>query len=153
MATTSNYPAKVVSGGTCIGFTSTPKAWGYILRAKVYPVELVTADGPRLVYSAEADSLPIEELEPSVRVYTILRRNNCFTWGDVLEKAHYNDLRTMRNLGKKSLREVYNILSTLYPDKWEVESARLRDLGESSEDPVEDYTISEADLDDWGPEF
>lgn len=148
-----NYSASVISGGTHIGFTSVAKAWSYILRTKVYPVELVTADDTRLIYSASADSLPIEELEPSVRVYTILRRNDCLTWGDVLEKAHYNDLRTMRNLGKKSLREVYNILSTLYPDKWEVESARLRDLGESSEDPVEDFTISEADLDDWGPEF
>lgn len=148
-----NYSASVISGGTHIGFTSTAKAWGYILRTKVYPVELVTADDTRLIYSASADSLPIEELEPSVRVYTILHRNGCRTWGDVYQAALDNDLKTMRNLGKKSLREVYNILREVYPDRWQLENARLRDLDEPSEDPAEDFTITEADLDDWGPEF
>lgn len=158
MSNDKRFPATVISGGTSIGFGTTAKAWGYILRAKVYPIELVTSDGPRLIYSAEADSLPIEELEPSVRVYNILRRNGCFTWGDVYQAALYNDLRSMPNLGKKCIREVYNILSEVYPDKWQLENARLRDLDEPSENFTftEDYVIREDDDPDdweWGPEF
>ena len=111
---------------------------------------------PRLIYSAEADSLPIEELEPSIRVYNILRRNGCWTWGDVAHTALHNDLRSMPNLGKKCIREVYNLLCEIYPDKWTLEDARIRDLGEPSEGYTlsDDYVIREDDdLDDWGPEF
>lgn len=147
------YEHKVISGGTTIGFESAADAWGYILRTGIYPVQYNDGDCVRMVYHAEAASLPIEEAQPSVRCYNVLRRGGCLTWGDVRERAHYNDLKPMRNLGKRSLREVYSILSKLYPDDWQLENARLRDLNEPSEDPAEDFTITEADLDDWGPEF
>lgn len=49
---------------------------------------------------------PIEELDLSVRTYNCLRRVNIMTFFDIKERT-LSDLFHVKNLGKKSLMEVY----------------------------------------------
>lgn len=49
---------------------------------------------------------PIEELDLSVRSYNCLRRANVMTFFDIKDKT-LSDLIFVKNLGKKSLMEVY----------------------------------------------
>lgn len=49
--------------------------------------------------------MPIEELDLSVRAYNCLKRDNIYTLGDLTDKTE-NEMMKIRNLGKKSLKEV-----------------------------------------------
>ena len=56
--------------------------------------------------------MPIEELELSVRSYNCLKRANISTVEDLTNKTEA-DMMKVRNLGKKSLDEVFNKLHSL----------------------------------------
>lgn len=57
-------------------------------------------------------SITLEEMEFSVRTYSCLKRAGINTVEQLMEKS-YNDVLTIRNLGKKSFEEVTNKLAML----------------------------------------
>ncbi len=56
--------------------------------------------------------MPIEELDLSVRAYNCLKRDNIYTLGDLTEKTEV-EMMKIRNLGKKSLKEVVDKVKDL----------------------------------------
>lgn len=63
-------------------------------------------------YVEDIRNIAIEDLEFSCRVYTVLRRLNVHNVQD-LTKHSLNDLKKLRNLGRKSLDEVLDKLKSL----------------------------------------
>ena len=57
-------------------------------------------------FSKSACDASIEELILSVRSYNALRRANVSTLGDLIEKLNEGGLKSIRNLGVKSYREI-----------------------------------------------
>lgn len=57
-------------------------------------------------FSKSACDASIEELVLSVRSYNALRRANISTLGDLIEKLNEGGLKSIRNLGVKSYREI-----------------------------------------------
>lgn len=57
-------------------------------------------------FSKSACDASIEELALSVRSYNALRRANVSTLGDLIEKLNEGGLKSIRNLGVKSYREI-----------------------------------------------
>ena len=62
--------------------------------------------------AGESNEKPIEALELSVRSYNCLKRANIHTIGDLIAKSE-DEMMKVRNLGKKSLKEVKQKLSNL----------------------------------------
>ena len=71
---------------------------------------IFTAKAP--VKAGESNEKPIEALELSVRSYNCLKRANIETIGDLIAKTE-DEMMKVRNLGKKSLKEVKQKLSNL----------------------------------------
>ena len=61
---------------------------------------------------AALDSMTIEELDLSVRSFNCLKRANINTVGELINCTE-EDMMRVRNLGRKSLEEVINRLSSL----------------------------------------
>ena len=57
-------------------------------------------------FSKSACDSSIEELALSVRSYNALRRANVTTLGDLMERLNEGGLKSIRNLGDKSFREI-----------------------------------------------
>ena len=57
-------------------------------------------------FSKSACDASIEELVLSVRSYNALRRANVSTLGDLIERLNEGGLKSIRNLGVKSFREI-----------------------------------------------
>ena len=57
-------------------------------------------------FSKSACDASIEELVLSVRSYNALRRANISTLGDLIERLNEGGLKSIRNLGVKSYREI-----------------------------------------------
>lgn len=57
-------------------------------------------------FSKSACDASIEELALSVRSYNALRRANVSTLGDLIERLNEGGLKSIRNLGAKSFREI-----------------------------------------------
>lgn len=57
------------------------------------------------------DSMPIDELDLSVRAYNCLRRANIDTFKDLRERAEQGDMIRIRNLGRRSMQEVLDKLN------------------------------------------
>ena len=55
--------------------------------------------------------MPIEDLEMKVRIYHCLNGEGIITIGDLI-KTNKHQLRCIPNLGKKSIREIENILAS-----------------------------------------
>ena len=70
-----------------------------------------TAVGPEIVVGPQTDetskiaSMPIEELDLSVRPYNCLKRAGINTLGDLLQKTE-DEVVNVKNFGRKSLDEV-----------------------------------------------
>lgn len=73
------------------------------------PAQAVSADDNK---SAAIDSMTIEELDLSVRSFNCLKRANINTVGELVNCSE-EDMMRVRNLGRKSLEEVINKLSSL----------------------------------------
>ena len=77
-----------------------------------------TAVGPEVVVGPQADetnkiaSMPIEELDLSVRPYNCLKRAGINTLGDLLQKTE-EEVVNVKNFGRKSLDEVKEKLAAL----------------------------------------
>ena len=61
---------------------------------------------------AKALETPIEDLDFSVRAYNCLKRANINTLQDLINKSN-SDVMKIRNLGKKSLKEVLDKIKEL----------------------------------------
>ena len=61
---------------------------------------------------AESLSLPVEDLELSVRSYNCLKREGIHTVGELVARSE-EDLLDIRNFGSKSIDEVKETLATL----------------------------------------
>jgi DNA-directed RNA polymerase alpha subunit len=57
-------------------------------------------------FSKSACDASIEELVLSVRSYNALRRANVTTLGDLIERLNEGGLKSIRNLGAKSVKEI-----------------------------------------------
>ena len=57
-------------------------------------------------FSKSACDASIEELALSVRSYNALRRANVSTLGDLIERLNEGGIKSIRNLGVKSYREI-----------------------------------------------
>lgn len=57
-------------------------------------------------FSAGACNADIDELALSVRSYNALRRANIITIGELIEQLNEGELKTLRNLGVKSISEI-----------------------------------------------
>ena len=77
-----------------------------------------TAAGPEIVVGPQTDetskiaSMPIEELDLSVRPYNCLKRAGINTLGDLLQKTE-EEVVNVKNFGRKSLDEVKEKLAGL----------------------------------------
>lgn len=84
------------------------KEWEYE-SAKAYVIEYETGLTAEKRKSLE---IPIEELDLSIRAYNCLRRANIRTIKELVNKTQY-DLLKIRNMGKKSLKEIVIKLDSL----------------------------------------
>jgi DNA-directed RNA polymerase alpha subunit len=60
----------------------------------------------KIGFSNKACNAGIDDLVLSVRSYNALRRANIMTIGDLIERLNEGGLKTVRNLGAKSFREI-----------------------------------------------
>lgn len=64
-----------------------------------------------IIAKSSYESIPLENLELSVRSYNCLKRAGCNTIGDVKKLMDEGTLQNVRNLGKKSCKEITDRMS------------------------------------------
>lgn len=99
----------------------------------------------RLNESTEKSSIPIEDMDFSIRTYNVLKRNGINTLNDILAMSD-NQLMKLRNLGKRSFTEIKECIGKVALSVSDDGDGDEPDLAELTDDDLLDCEIELSDI-------